>query len=152
MKNFQIMLLYWWQASLPSIPAYYIKMGSMHYQLNWMNSKTVMCIRMIYWRWQNVFQRITFFKFNSKVMLQVSDSAIKTRFASPYAYIFMDRVVNFWNHWSGYDTLMTSSLYGPMAKKQLKNYFFCWMTSTLTLNLFMKRVTSSWIFLTSLWS
>lgn len=25
-------------------------------------------------------------------MLQVSDSAIKTRFAPPYAYIFMDRV------------------------------------------------------------
>ena len=68
-----------------------------------------------------------YFEFNGDVKKQISGTAIGTKFALPYASIFMDDLeTNFYNPshcnlWYGLDTSMTFSLFGLMATTNLKS-------------------------------
>ena len=69
-----------------------------------------------------------YFEFNAKVKQQLSATAIGTKFAPPYACIFMDKLkLNFLIHkytscWYSSSTETMSFLFGFMVKKSL-GYF-----------------------------
>lgn len=73
-------------------------------------------------------------------MQQIYGTTIETKFASPYACIFKDRIKiqlfesEHLKPWSCYDTL-TTFYYGPIMKKHLKNFLLDWMTFSLILTL-----------------
>ena len=69
------------------------------------------------------------FEFNGNFKQQLSGTAIETKCAPPYAYIFMDKVeIDFLesqnlNRWFGFHILMTSFLFGLTANRNFSSFF-----------------------------
>ena len=69
------------------------------------------------------------FEFHNKVFQKISGTAIGTKFAPPYACIYMDRVKQVllekhhnYNHYSGLGTLMIFFLIWAHEKEELKKF------------------------------
>ena len=71
------------------------------------------------------------FEFNSKVFQQISGTAIGTKFAPPYACIYMDRVEQ--------DFLETQKLQPLLWLKYIDDIFFIWTHGKKELKKFMEK-------------
>ena len=72
------------------------------------------------------------FEFNSKVFQQISGIAIGTKFAPPYACIYMDRVEQ--------DFLETQELQPLLGLRYIGDIFFIWTHGKEELNKLMEKV------------
>ena len=74
----------------------------------------------------------SFFEFDSKVKQQISGTAIGTKFAQPYACIFMDKV--------GIDFLETQTVKPLVWPRYIDGIFFIWNENEEKLEEFLENL------------
>ena len=85
---------------------------------------------MIWLNWQDLFLKTIFFEFNNEIKQQISGTAIGTKFAPPYACIYMDKTET--------DFLKTQELQPFVWLRYIDDVFFIWTHGEAELKKFME--------------